>query len=88
MKAPIALRIAAELIDRGADLPLQQALDLELAHLVEIFSTKDAYEGLTSLGRHGRCLRGSELIRHTSHSTTASRRDVSGSRVGTNSCAT
>jgi enoyl-CoA hydratase/3-hydroxyacyl-CoA dehydrogenase len=41
-KAPIALRVAAELIDRGADLPLQQALELELVHLVEIFSTKDA----------------------------------------------
>ena len=50
-KAPIALRMAADLIDRGVDLPLQQALDLELAHLVEIFSTKDAYEGLSSLGK-------------------------------------
>jgi enoyl-CoA hydratase/3-hydroxyacyl-CoA dehydrogenase len=50
-KAPIALRISAELIDRGAELPLGQALDLELAHLVEIFSTKDAYEGLSSLGK-------------------------------------
>jgi enoyl-CoA hydratase/3-hydroxyacyl-CoA dehydrogenase len=50
-KAPIALRIAAELIDRGADLPLDEGLRLELAHLQEIFSTKDAYEGLSSLGK-------------------------------------
>jgi enoyl-CoA hydratase/3-hydroxyacyl-CoA dehydrogenase len=50
-KAPIALRMSADLIDRGAALPLQQALDLELARLVEIFSTKDAYEGLSSLGK-------------------------------------
>jgi enoyl-CoA hydratase/3-hydroxyacyl-CoA dehydrogenase len=50
-KAPIAVRVAAELIDRGADLPLAQALDLELEHLVEIFSTKDAYEGLSSVGK-------------------------------------
>jgi enoyl-CoA hydratase / 3-hydroxyacyl-CoA dehydrogenase len=50
-KAPIALRLAAELIDRGASLPLDQGLQLELSHLEEIFSTKDAYEGLSSLGR-------------------------------------
>jgi enoyl-CoA hydratase/3-hydroxyacyl-CoA dehydrogenase len=49
-KAPIALRIAADLIDRGATLPIEQALDLESAHLIEIFSTRDALEGLTSLG--------------------------------------
>jgi enoyl-CoA hydratase/3-hydroxyacyl-CoA dehydrogenase len=49
-KAPMALRIAADLIDRGADIPLDQAVELELAPLVEIFSTKDAYEGLSSLG--------------------------------------
>jgi enoyl-CoA hydratase/3-hydroxyacyl-CoA dehydrogenase len=50
-KAPIALRLAAELIDRGAALPLDEGLQLELAHLREIFSTRDAYEGLSSLGR-------------------------------------
>ncbi len=50
-KAPIALRLAAELIDRGAALPLDEGLQLELSHLEEIFSTKDAYEGLSSLGR-------------------------------------
>jgi enoyl-CoA hydratase / 3-hydroxyacyl-CoA dehydrogenase len=50
-KAPIALRFAAELIDRGAKLPLDEGLRLELSHLREVFSTKDAYEGLSSLGK-------------------------------------
>jgi enoyl-CoA hydratase/3-hydroxyacyl-CoA dehydrogenase len=50
-KAPIALRLAAELIDRGASLPIDEGLRLELSHLREIFSTKDAYEGLSSLGK-------------------------------------
>jgi enoyl-CoA hydratase/3-hydroxyacyl-CoA dehydrogenase len=50
-KAPIALRIAADLIDRGAELAIEEGLQLELAHLREIFATKDAYEGLSSLGR-------------------------------------
>jgi enoyl-CoA hydratase/3-hydroxyacyl-CoA dehydrogenase len=49
-KAPIALRIAADLIERGADLPIDEALALELSRLPEIFATKDAYEGLSSLG--------------------------------------
>lgn len=50
-KAPVALRIAAELIERGEGLPLDEALRLELARLKEIFSTRDAYEGLSSLGK-------------------------------------
>lgn len=50
-KAPIALRLAGDLIDRGRDMPLEDAVRLELDHLVEIFSTRDAYEGLKSVGR-------------------------------------
>jgi enoyl-CoA hydratase/3-hydroxyacyl-CoA dehydrogenase len=50
-KAPLALRIAAELIERGEALPLEEGVALELARLEEIFSTADAYEGLSSLGR-------------------------------------
>ena len=50
-KAPIALRISAELVDRATELPIEQGLALELSHLREIFATKDAYEGLSSLGR-------------------------------------
>jgi len=50
-KAPVALRIAAELIERGAALPVEEGVALELGRLEEIFSTADAYEGLSSLGR-------------------------------------
>lgn len=50
-KAPIALRIAAELVDRGASLPIEEGLQLELARLEEIFRSRDAYEGLSSLGK-------------------------------------
>lgn len=49
-KAPIALRIAERLIDEGFDQPLHEGLHMELEHLVEIFSTDDAYEGLSSIG--------------------------------------
>ncbi len=50
-KAPIALRIASDLIDRGAGKPIEQGLAMELSHLEEVFSTADAYEGLSSLGK-------------------------------------
>ena len=50
-KAPIALRLAEKLIDGGEQVDLAQGLQLELDHLREIFSTEDAYEGLSSLGR-------------------------------------
>lgn len=48
-KAPFALRKAMQLIDDGAGLDLDAALKLELDGLHEIFSTKDALEGLTSV---------------------------------------
>ncbi len=50
-KAPIALRLAAELVDQSTTVPIEQGLELELSHLDEIFATQDAYEGLSSLGR-------------------------------------
>jgi len=50
-KAPIALRIASDLIDRGAGKPIEQGVAMELSHLEEVFSTADAYEGLSSLGK-------------------------------------
>lgn len=50
-KAPIATRIADDLIRNGADLDLAEGLALELSQLEKIFHTKDAYEGLSSLGR-------------------------------------
>ncbi len=48
-KAPNALRLAGKLIDEGGSHELKKGLQMELDHLVEIFSTKDAYEGLTSV---------------------------------------
>jgi enoyl-CoA hydratase/3-hydroxyacyl-CoA dehydrogenase len=50
-KAPIAMRLAIDLIERSASVSIEEGLRLELSHLREIFSTKDAYEGLSSLGK-------------------------------------
>ena len=50
-KAPLATRIADRLIQEGADKDLDVGLDMELSHLDEIFQSRDAYEGLSSLGR-------------------------------------
>jgi enoyl-CoA hydratase/carnithine racemase len=49
-KAPIAVRIASELIEHGARLPLADALPLELDQLMQIFRTHDALIGLKSIG--------------------------------------
>src|SRR5262249_57490622 len=50
-KAPIALRIASDLIDRAEGTPIDEGIAMELSHLEEIFATADAYEGLSSLGK-------------------------------------
>ena len=50
-KAPVALRLAEKLIDAAGITELDDGLTMELDHLREIFSTEDAYEGLSSLGR-------------------------------------
>jgi enoyl-CoA hydratase / 3-hydroxyacyl-CoA dehydrogenase len=50
-KAPIALRIAASLVDEGARVPLEEGLRKELAHLERAFSTSDALAGLLSIGK-------------------------------------
>ena len=50
-KAPVALELAEKLIDEGCRVSLEEGLALELDHLTQIFSTEDAYEGLSSLGR-------------------------------------
>ena len=50
-KAPVALRLANEIIDAQVDIPMPDAVVLELSRLAEIFSTEDALEGLSSLGR-------------------------------------
>jgi enoyl-CoA hydratase/3-hydroxyacyl-CoA dehydrogenase len=49
-KAPVAVRLATRLIEEGAGLPLADGLRMELDHLREIFSTRDALAGLRSVG--------------------------------------
>jgi enoyl-CoA hydratase / 3-hydroxyacyl-CoA dehydrogenase len=51
-RAPIALRLSQKLIDEGSRAPLAEGLAMELGHLFEIFGTKDAYEGLSTLGKN------------------------------------
>jgi enoyl-CoA hydratase / 3-hydroxyacyl-CoA dehydrogenase len=48
-KAPLALKLSNNIIDEGFKLNLDEGLKIELKHLTDIFSTKDAYEGLTSI---------------------------------------
>jgi enoyl-CoA hydratase/3-hydroxyacyl-CoA dehydrogenase len=50
-KAPAALRIANELMDAQHGKSVREAVELELGRLPEIFSTKDALEGLSTVGR-------------------------------------
>ena len=50
-KAPVALGLANEIINQGAELDLEPALKLELDYLEKVFRTDDALIGLSSLGR-------------------------------------
>jgi enoyl-CoA hydratase/3-hydroxyacyl-CoA dehydrogenase len=50
-KAPIATRLADRLIREGAEVSLAEGLAMELSHLDEVLRSKDAYEGLSSLGK-------------------------------------
>jgi len=50
-KAPVALRISNEIINAQTEKPMPDAVVIELSRLAEIFSTEDALEGLSSLGR-------------------------------------
>ncbi len=50
-KAPLALQISNEIIDQQAGKSMEEAVEIELGRLNEIFSTADALEGLSSLGR-------------------------------------
>ena len=50
-KAPLALKMANEIIDQQAGQSVSAGIEIELSRLNEIFSTADALEGLTSLGR-------------------------------------
>ena len=50
-KAPIALKISNEIIDQQDGKSMQDAVKMELGRLHEIFSTADALEGLSNIGR-------------------------------------
>jgi len=50
-KAPLALKISNEIIDAQAGRPMADAVAIELGRLAEIFSSADALEGLSALGR-------------------------------------
>jgi enoyl-CoA hydratase/3-hydroxyacyl-CoA dehydrogenase len=50
-KAPLALKIANEIIDAQVGKSISEAVEIELSRLNEIFSTADALEGLSSFGR-------------------------------------
>lgn len=50
-KAPLALKFTNQIVDEGFEKPLKEGLKEELAHLHEIFSTKDALTGLTNVGK-------------------------------------
>ena len=50
-KAPLALKIANEIIDQQIGKSISEAVEIELDRAKDIFSTEDALEGLSSLGR-------------------------------------
>jgi enoyl-CoA hydratase/3-hydroxyacyl-CoA dehydrogenase len=50
-KAPLALKIGNEIIDQQVGKSMEEAVEIELGRLNEIFSTADALEGLSSVGR-------------------------------------
>jgi enoyl-CoA hydratase/3-hydroxyacyl-CoA dehydrogenase len=50
-KAPLALKLANEIIDQQVGKSMSEAVEIELGRLTEIFSTADALEGLSSMGR-------------------------------------
>ncbi|MCP3951739.1 MAG: 3-hydroxyacyl-CoA dehydrogenase/enoyl-CoA hydratase family protein, partial [Desulfobacterales bacterium] len=50
-KAPLALKMANEIIDAQAAQSIAEGVETELGRLSEIFATDDALEGLSSAGR-------------------------------------
>lgn len=50
-KAPLALKLANEIMDMQKNKPIPEAVEIELERLAEIFATDDALEGLSSMGR-------------------------------------
>jgi len=50
-KAPLALKAVNEIIDRQMNQSMEDAIETELGRLMDIFSTADAYAGLSARGR-------------------------------------
>jgi enoyl-CoA hydratase/3-hydroxyacyl-CoA dehydrogenase len=50
-RAPIALKLANEIIDQQVGKSMTEAVEIELGRLNDIFSTADALEGLSTVGR-------------------------------------
>jgi len=50
-KAPVALKLSNDIIDQQEGKSMEEAVKLELGRLHEIFSTADALEGLSNVGR-------------------------------------
>jgi enoyl-CoA hydratase/3-hydroxyacyl-CoA dehydrogenase len=50
-KAPLALKISNQIIDQQVGKSMQAAVEIELGRLNDIFSTADALEGLSNVGR-------------------------------------
>ena len=50
-KAPLALKLANEIMDMQKNKPIPEAVEIELERLAEIFASDDALEGLSSMGR-------------------------------------
>ncbi|MGD9181449.1 MAG: enoyl-CoA hydratase-related protein, partial [Desulfobacterales bacterium] len=50
-KAPLALKLANEIIDQQVGKSMTEAVEIELERLPDSFNTADALEGLSSLGR-------------------------------------
>ena len=50
-KAPLALKMGNEIIDQQVGKSMPEAVEIELGRLNDIFSTADALEGLSNVGR-------------------------------------
>jgi enoyl-CoA hydratase/3-hydroxyacyl-CoA dehydrogenase len=50
-KAPIALKLVSDIIDQQVDKSVSEAVNIEMTYLNQIFSTADALEGLSTMGR-------------------------------------
>jgi enoyl-CoA hydratase/3-hydroxyacyl-CoA dehydrogenase len=50
-KAPVALKLSSEIIDQQDGKSIEEGMEMELGRLHDIFSTADALEGLSNVGR-------------------------------------